>query len=103
MSMKNNLEVLITQIEQMNELFYQQKNTEGYATLDLVLAFLMQILGEIYQYQFEDNSVEHDKIELNNILAEAMKAIERKDTVLVADIFQHELIGRLENIKEYAG
>jgi hypothetical protein len=99
--MKNKVEILIAQIEQMNEMFYQQKNSEGYTKLDQVLALLIQIIEEIYQYHFEDYSATHDKIEINNIFIKAMKAIEVKDTVLIADIFQHELIAKLIKIKDY--
>lgn len=89
--MKDKLDNLIKRIERMSELFYQQKNVEGFEYLDQVLVELMQSMNELYNIKFEDNSMECDKIEINDILTRIMKAMEVKDTVLIADIFFHEL------------
>lgn len=98
--MKDKLDNLIKKIQQMSELFYQQKNVEGFEYLDQVLEELIQSMNELYNYKFEDNSMECDKIEINDILIRIMKAMEIKDTVLIADIFFHELSVILKRMRD---
>ena len=98
--MKSNLQAIIQHIEHMNKLFYQQYTSEAFTELDQVLTLLMQVMEELFTYQFENDSLERDKIELNNILIKAMNAIEKKDAIMIADIFQHELLKLLLKMKE---
>ena len=74
-------------IAQTSRLLYQNKVEEGYAKMNEVFAYIIS-------YMNEQSS---DKIMvINQILTQALKAMEEKDAVLLADILRHELIPELQ-------
>lgn len=80
------------------DLFYQNKLDEGYKLLDITLIKISDAIEEVIKYQ--DNSgqdIQGEKIV--GILTEAMKALEKKDTSLLADILQYELKELLEEVR----
>lgn len=89
--LKNVLEQAIQSIEQTVELFYQQKNEEGFKQLDYTLTMLIKVMNDIFAYQSAGHSIGIDENQLVQVLAEAMKAMEVKDTVLLSDILQYDL------------
>lgn len=78
-------------IEQTTTLFYQQKNKEGYLSLNLTLNTLINTINLILSPELENNEIYIDEQKLNTILANAMKAIELNDTILLSDILIFEL------------
>lgn len=89
--LKNMLNESIQSIERTTDIFYQQKNKQGYKELENTLALLTQTMNEIFTYKLEGHEVGIDENQLIQVLTEAMKAIEVKDTVLLSDILQYEL------------
>ena len=85
------LEESILLMRQTTELFYQQKTDEGYQQLDSTLAVLTETMGRIFKYKEEGHDILIDEHQLVQVLTEAMKAMEEKDTVLLSDILQYEL------------
>ncbi|MDD5948270.1 MAG: hypothetical protein PUC39_00825 [Lachnospiraceae bacterium] len=75
------------EIQDVAELFYQQKNTEGYQRLNQLLQDLSAYVGTITE--------EEQQMEFLEALKEALDAMEQKDTTLLADILQYELIEKL--------
>ena len=75
------------EIQDVAELFYQQKNTEGYQRLNQLLQDLSAYVGIITE--------EEQPMEFLEALKEALDAMEQKDTTLLADILQYELIEKL--------
>lgn len=73
------------------DLFYQQKNKEGFQKLDATLNILMQTLGEIISYQTVHNQKLIEEQILNAVLSEAMAAIEKRDTILLSDLLIFEI------------
>jgi hypothetical protein len=85
-------------IDTNTELFYQNKTDEGYKHLDYTLVRVSEAIEEVIKYQ--DKSGQDIKGEkIVGILTEAMKALEKKDTSLLADILQYELKEIFEDVR----
>lgn len=78
---------LIQFISETSELLYQQKITEGYEKLN-------QVIQELTTYVTQITDVEQQN-ELLVTLKETLSAMEEKDTTLLADLLQYELIEKL--------
>ncbi len=74
-------------IIQTSRLLYQNKVEEGYAKMKEVFTHIISYM----------NSQSPEKIMvMNQVLSEALKAMEEKDAVLLADILRYELIPELQ-------
>lgn len=80
----------IKAIEDNTELFYQQKNNEGYKMLNTTLALLEQTINAIQVSEYIDGQL------FIEVLTEAMKALENGDTILFSDILYFNLKSLLE-------
>lgn len=90
-NLKSSIQEGIMAIESNTVLFYQQKPQEGFRQLDTTLSILMDTVNKILKYQSgKEEKIFEDQI-FNAVLAEAMKAIEKKDIVLLADILIFEV------------
>jgi hypothetical protein len=89
--LKDNINKAMRSIDKTATLFYQQKNQEGFQELDITLNTLMETINVVMTYQASQNVKLIDDQILNKVLLEAMKAIEHKDTVLIADILTYEV------------
>ena len=88
-------------VEHTADLFYQQKNPDGYTELNLTITKLMAVVDELMHRQTIDNEslIIVDQT-LNSALAKAMEAIERKDTILLADILAFDIDKKLKESLE---
>lgn len=86
----------INEINEVVEMFYQQKTQEAYAQLDPVLGNLLGAIDAIVAYQQEHSEIEIDVKGLTEALKEALSAIEEKDAILMADVLKYEVIEKLE-------
>lgn len=84
----------VNAIESNTELFYQQKQNEGYQMLNTTLVMLMQAINAIKELQSDGDSSNID--ELNYVLSFAVNALESKDTILLSDILYFDLKPLLE-------
>jgi hypothetical protein len=88
----------ICEIGEVADLFYMQKNNDAYNKLS---GTLIQISDILYKLSTDvDMGMKIDVNKLNQILYEAMNAIENKDSVLLADILQYELVEQFNNLLE---
>jgi len=98
------LEVVINQvkdeIEKVTEALYQQKERAAYNLLNMALPTIAKAVEEIFAWQTEQGREESEKQEIVQVLTQAMQAMEQKDTVLLADILQYELLERFNAILE---
>jgi hypothetical protein len=91
------IEKAILEIEQVTKLFYEQKQTEGYQQLEMTLVSIAVAIDVIYKLKNE--AVLHSDIKIEEIvpaLSEAMKALEQRDSILLADILQYDIKNQLE-------
>ncbi|MDI9508282.1 MAG: hypothetical protein QM217_00430 [Bacillota bacterium] len=80
------------------DLFYQNKIDEGYRQLDNTLVKISEAIEEVIKYQDQSGQdIQGEKVV--GILTEAMKALEMKDTSLLADILQYELKEIFEEVR----
>jgi len=99
MSLKvDKLDDVIQTIDLNTDLFYQNKINEGYSCLDKTLGKISEAIEEIIKYQASSGQdIQGDKI--IKILTEALKALEKKDSLLLADILQYDLKELLVEIR----
>lgn len=86
----------VRMIEDTTTLFYQRKNQEGFLVLDAMLNSIIKTVGEIDNYQIQQNITIFDNQIFNVVVAEVMKALEQKDMVLFSDILIYEVIALFE-------
>lgn len=83
-------------IDNMTELLYQEKVTEGYAKLNSVVTQMDQLINSIVAYQSQTNEKIIDEVKLLGSVEEAFQAMESQDIVLLADIFSYDIKEQLE-------
>lgn len=97
--LKERINILIESMTEVTELFYQQKNKEGYTKFSMTIELIASIVENIFLYKKDNPDIEINENEITESLRNAMQAMEEKDTVLLADILQYELIEKLNEIK----
>lgn len=97
--LKEQIEQIGVQIEEVSELFYQQKNQEGYTKLEKVIVGVAQVIETAYAAYQGDEAVIAKIQKLTATLQETMEAMEEKDTVLLADMLKYEVLEQLETLK----
>ncbi len=80
-------DTIIKEIEDVTELFYQQKIKEAYARLQPLLTDISIYVTGIPS--------EEKQVDILESLKEAMSAMEQQDTTLLADILQYDLLEKL--------
>ena len=89
--LKKIIKDVVNEIEITTNLFYQQKNQEGFAQLEGIVYLLNNITNSISKLESEGNHVNIDIVKINQILTDAMNALENLDTILLSDILNYEL------------
>lgn len=95
---RSKIDETIRIIDDNTDLFYQNKIDEGYKYLDKTLIKISDIIEEVIEYQKQSGEDIHGE-KIVGILTEAMKALEKKDALLLADILQYELKEILEEVR----
>lgn len=85
------IEIIKEEIQQVADLFYQQKNVAGMSQMNILLSELSRF-AEILFEKIQDGSVEFDIKRYVNVLSDAMNAMEVKDITLTADVLQYDLM-----------
>lgn len=88
---KKHITEAIESISKVTRLFYQNRTDEGYKELDNVLSVLNNTVSVISEERQNGNDILIDDTKLNDVLMQAMKALEIGDTILFSDIFEYEL------------
>lgn len=96
--LKKNIENVIHEIDDVVEMFYQQKTKDAYIQLDSVLADLLQVVDPIHAYEVEHPDDGVDSTVLTDALKETLSAMEEKDAILTADVLKYEVNEKLEMI-----
>ena len=97
-SLKQAVTMLMGSIEKTTELFYTQKEAEGYQAFGLLLTPLTTVIDSVYQMQQAGGTPEFDLEKLTGILTDAMNAMEARDGVLLADILQYDFLDEMNAI-----
>lgn len=100
-NLKSLIEGTTKKIEEATDLFYQHQDHKGYLKLDETIGQLMELADGLREVVAENPEIEVQ--EFLSVLAEAMSALEDRDTVLLSDILQYDLIDQLQVIKDQLG
>lgn len=92
--MKVIIDIINEMINLVTDDFYRQKENEGYKQLNELILTLIEFNNELSLETKYDKEIS----ELKRILGEALSALEKKDTVLLADILEYDLKELLESI-----
>lgn len=87
-------------IQQTTELFYRQKQEEGFQKMQDTVAAITQMVDKLHQYKEEHENFAYDELVVVKSLTEAMDAIEAGDTVLLADILEYDFVEYLQEAIE---
>lgn len=90
----------IDSIEETCVSFYQQRNDEGYLLLDNTIKLLMKVIDELYILKSKGIDVGINENELMTKLSEAMNALQIKDTILLSDIMQFEVLDLIKIVQK---
>lgn len=95
---KENIIETIDKLQDIVDLLYQQNDKEAFEKLDTTLVSVEDTIDIIVSYQKENQEFAIDMNKIYSTLKQAMEALEAGDKVLVADIFQYELIEYLNEL-----
>lgn len=96
--LKKEIEMIITELEAIVEMFYQQKTQDAYLKLDSALEKIMTMTGSVQNYQENYPTKTINMEDLLNALKETLEAMEEKDAILVADTLKYEVVEKLNDI-----
>lgn len=96
--MKEKIRAIITEIQEISDRMYQQKQAEAFQQFGIVLNELTMITEQLFVLKSQGSLVTFDEQKYLHILTEAMKSLEARDDVLLADILTYDLIEQLEEI-----
>jgi len=90
-SLKDAIKEAIQSIDRVTDLLYKWNTSLAYEYLDETFRLLSSTIDQIFQYQVNGHDIGIEVNNIMNILNLAMKAIEEKDTILLADILNYDL------------
>ena len=97
--LRDQIFILLKDIAKVSDYLYQQNISKGYENLNTTLAGIMDISDKLFA-MVKEGSLSFDGQRLIGSLTGAMKAMEAKDNVLLADILVYEITGQLQEIFE---
>lgn len=96
--LKNELQDIIENIGELTDSFYQQDNENGYLKLYTMLGDMTTVVDNLFLYNNNNKDLIFDDTKLIGGLTDAMNALEKKDTVLLADILQYDILEQFNQI-----
>lgn len=99
--LKEKIDNIISKIEKISELFYQQKAQKAYLALQDIIEEILICINELAKYSSEHDNIDLNIKQISIILRNALNAMEQQDTILVADILQHDMINELQKIEMF--
>lgn len=96
---KKNIQDVVNTIRSTTELLYQQKTVEAYATMDVTLNAVGQVVDSLHKYKQMQEGFEFDEERVVLSLTEALEALEMQDTILLADILEYDFIEYLQEVE----
>ncbi len=98
--LKTEIQEIIEETKEVSELFYQQKDSEGYGKLSLVIDKISGIIEKLFLSKVQSGVPDFDQRKLLETLGEAMKAMADRDSVLLGDILQYDLLEQFVQIHD---
>ncbi len=95
---KEIVEKSVKEIEEVVGLFYQQKLQEALAKFEGAIGNIMTAIDTLFTYKAENEGFSIDENRITNTLKDAMKALEDRDMVLLADILQYDYLEYMQEL-----
>lgn len=95
---KKLVEKSVKEVEEVIELFYQQKLQEALNKFETVIGGIMIAVDALFTYKAEHEEFIFDEITLTNTLKDTMQALEDGDMVLLADILQYDYLEYIQEL-----
>ena len=89
---KKQIQLIIDNIQDVVDLFYQQNNAEAFEKFGNIIGDMTNVVDMLAAYKNEHSDFDLDETKIYNILNEVMRALEAGDTVLMADILQYDFV-----------
>lgn len=99
-NLKENINVLLQELDHTTELFYQQKLQEAYDELQGVITHMMDAVNQIFLWKQEHPEFSLDEDGLAGALKETLSVMEEQDTVLIADVLKYEVMEKFQEITD---
>ena len=97
--MKAKINNTIKTIQTTTEYFYQQKADKGFENMENTIVSIGQLVDELHQYKQEHSDFVFDENKVAQSLTEALEAMQKGDTVLLADILEYDFIEYLQEVE----
>lgn len=97
---REKVEKSVKEIEEVVELFYQQKLQEALSKFEAAIGNMMIAIDVLFTFRTEHEGFELDEGRLTRILKDAMGALQNRDTVLLADILQYDYLEYMNELLE---
>lgn len=94
--MKEQISEVLAQLDAVATCFYQQKAGEGYELLEAAIAKLSSLMEQLLTKYAKSEVISRNCSEMMEDFGEAIHALEKKDTVLLADILTYDLMVKLQ-------
>jgi hypothetical protein len=95
----DHIRLVIREIVDVTDELYQEKLNQGYNKLNNTLSNIINLADELFALS-KENKIEFNEQRFLGNLTNAMKAMEEKDTVLLADILVYDISRQLLEIIE---
>ena len=97
--MEKMIEAIIARCEEVATMFYQNKVTEGFGILCMLIEDIQVLMKDVSEKEelLEKNA--ENLMRLNEVLADALNAMQENDKVLLADIVKYDVIEQLKQIE----
>jgi len=97
---KDIVEKSVKEIEEVIELFYQQKLQEALDKFQVVIGGIMTAIDTLFTFKAEHEEFKFDEVKITNTLKDAMNALEDMDMVLFADVLQYDYLEYMNELLE---
>jgi hypothetical protein len=97
--MKEELSNIISKIQEISDMMYQQKQSEAFQHFSVLLSDLTTITEQFFTLKSQGLLEDFDEQKYLKILTDAMNALETRDDVMLADVLNYDLTEQLTMIK----
>lgn len=97
---KDTVQKSVKEVEEVVELFYQQKLKEALTKFEVIIGGMMTAIDVLFTYRIEHEEFSLDEVKITNTLKDAMGALQDSDMVLLADILQYDYLEYMNELLE---
>lgn len=96
----DNIKKLDEMVIEVTDLFYQQKEKQGYQMVESLYTILIQVVDKLLIIDDELLIKKSEKDLISQYLMEALQSLENKDVILFADVLRYDLMELINSIAD---